>query len=219
MWILLLALLLSASNSLCLETNLVDIVDNTYYRKVSNKTGSYPDHIFDFVGQEAAKRGINPAIAKAMTLVETNAGTARTKQTATGDFTSNPMRYNYTKERGVVPDFGALAQQQYVSTIADNLVSNAMTDNGQSIRPTDSVITRTANQLAREDSVGKALDYVKDGMKKHPTNLAKAIQFYNGEGKISGAVSPAYNMVGQVDTSKNPVYGKKILEYMKLFGD
>lgn len=195
----------------------INIIDNTRYASErNNKSGTYSKSLLDYIAKEARSRGINPAIPKAMALIETNVGNTKNTRLSSGNFTSNPMRYNYRKE-GYVPDFDEMAAQTYSQHVPYNIVANAMTDKGQAVRRDDSIINQITNSLSQKDSINRALDYLKDGMNKHPNNLAKAIQFYNGEGKIPAHVAPAYGMSGTIDASKNPVYGKKVLEYTKLF--
>lgn len=195
----------------------IKLIDNTKYAsEYNNKSGNYSKSLLDYIASEAKKKGINPAIPQAMSLVETNLGNAKNTRLSSGNFMSNPMRYNYRKE-GYVPDFNEMATSEYANNVVGNVVHNAINDNGQSVRRDDSMLNQITNRISQHDSINRALDYLKEGMNKHPDNLAKAIQYYNGEGKLPTSVTPAYGENGVINTSENPIYGKKILEYTKMF--
>lgn len=174
----------------------IRIIDNTSYASEhNNKSGNYSKGLLNYIAGEAKKRGIPAAIPQAISLVETGVGNVKNTRLSSGNFMSNPMRYNYRKE-GYVPDFNEMASQEYAGSVVNNVVNNAINDNGQAVRRDDSIINNITNRISQQDSIGRALDYLKEGMKKHPSNLTKAIQYYNGEGKIPASVAPAYGATG-----------------------
>lgn len=177
----------------------------------NNKSGKFSRPLLDYIGNEAEKRGIPRHIPQAMAIVETNVGKDIDKETRRS-LKTNPLRINYDRVGLPIPDYKSKAKETFPQTFAYKTITSSTVKDDYKRKALDAAFDKHLLDVQQKTTINDALDYLSKGFKKYPTNTTKAIQFYNGEGYIPAG---HYGSKVPIHMGKNPVYGKKILEYVE----
>jgi len=177
---------------------LFDFKDTTPFKKTSNLSGKYSKDLMDYVGQVAERKGIRPSIAKAMLIRETRGGK---------DDRENVLSLNQWVHRDVINERG----KEVAAHVAKLPVTQQILESNAPDKVKDKALRAVSEPYTRAMNIDIGLDYLAKGYEKYGKNPEKAIQFYNGMGKVKGM----YGVKGTVDMSKNPLYGKHVLALAK----
>ena len=200
----------------------------------NNFSGEYPIEVVRKIILEAKKQGVDPKIALAVALRETNLGTAKTPLPPNANpnakyirgYEDNPFHVNDWQE-SMTPAQKTQAKQ--LKKYRDYLI--ALRDDKS--HPQSSVkskvvmdeLTRTEKQQSElshqvmSDPISAGIRTLKTKM-NHPlvrnSDEETQIQNYNGMGKVNTAVTPMYGKSsGTIDFGKEHIYGQAVLDLKK----
>lgn len=157
-------------------------------------TGQYPKDIADHIVSAAKKRGINPDIPLAMGAIES-------KLQRNNPNIFNLDANNFKRVNNVA---ASLVNHPSVAVVNESTVPESTKEKA---------LRGIAAPYYRDAYINDSLDYLAKGMKKYPNNPAKAIQFFNGEGKVRNL----HGIKGVVNMKENPIYGNKVLDLAERF--